>query len=101
MATGSIALGPRFEAWKEKHEQTDEQLATYLGITVDVLATLAAEGVPNDGQHVGFRAPGEDWSQGVSHDPDRYQLQRLADRYHADERRLFYVVGLNEMRLDQ
>ena len=93
MQRGSIALGPRLEAWKDRHDQTDEQLARHLGIKLDDLPRLTAESVPDDGNPVGFKAPGERCDSGVSSEPDLYQLDRLADRYGADRQRLREVVA--------
>lgn len=101
MQRGSIALGPRFELWKNKHNQTPQQLATYLGVTIDILAELAAESVPDDGSPVGPGAFRRSREPGVSDDPDLHQLEQLANRYGATYRRLYDVVAMNQMREDQ
>ena len=100
MARGSIALGPRFEAWKDTHDQTDEQLARYLGVTVDVLAQLAAESVAATDTPAGFKGIGEDWNSGAWDQPDGHQLEQLAQRHGADPKRLTDVAW-NEMREDR
>ena len=100
MARGSIALGPRFEQWKATHDQTDEQLARYLGITIDVLPQLAAASFPAVDNPAGFKGIGEDWNSGESDEPDPYQVELLAQRYGADPKRLVGVAW-NEMDEDQ
>ena len=98
---GTIALRPRFERWQQTHEQTNEQLARYLGVTIDMLAKLADESVQDDGSGSGLKGMGERWDQGDSDTPDQYQLDQLAGRYGADRKRLFDLVAFNEMHDDR
>lgn len=87
--TATIALGRYFEDWKRNHQQCDDDLAAYLGLTVDQLAALAAEVVE----------PGGSTAEGDAGDarpmpppPLPEQIEPLADRHAANAQRLRNVI---------
>src|SRR3954452_18943288 len=46
LSRASITLARAFQGWKARYKQNDEQLAEYLGTTVDVLPELGAALIP-------------------------------------------------------
>jgi hypothetical protein len=84
MAT-TLTLGRYFEAWQRNHVRTDEELAEYLGVTVEQLPALASETVEAGGDPAGDDAestrpmPGPPLSTDLDATVERYGLngQRL------------------------
>ena len=84
--TTSLALGRYFEAWQRNHGQTDQELAAYLGVTMEQLSALAAETVePGEG------AP-DDAARPMPAPPLATDLDPIIERHGVNGQRLRDVV---------
>ena len=85
----TITLGRYFEAWRRNHVQTEEQLAEYLGVTVDGLAALADEPIELGESPAGGDAGG---ARPMPDPPLPDQLEAIAERLAVNGQRLRNVV---------
>jgi hypothetical protein len=81
----TLALGRYFEAWQHNHNQTDEELAAYLGVTVSLLADLAAEPIEPAG---GTPRDGSDDARPMPEPPLATDLEPIAERHGVNGQRL-------------
>jgi hypothetical protein len=87
--TTTITLGRYFEAWQRNHVQSDDELAAYLGVTVDQLAALAAEPVePEGAATIGDAEP----SRPMPMPPMSTELDPIAERHGVNGQRLRNVI---------
>jgi hypothetical protein len=82
--TTSMTLGRYFEAWQRNHVQSDEELAAYLGVTVDQLVALAAEPI----EPVGDADP----ARPMPMPPMAWDIDPIAERHGANSQRLRSVI---------
>ena len=94
MAT-DITLGRYFDAWKRNHQQSDDGLAEYLGVTVDQLAALAAEPVQVEPFQAEAATAASDTEalRPMPTFPMPWQIEPIAERHGANRQRLHNVVN--------
>ena len=85
----TITLGRYFETWRRNHVQTEDQLAEYLGVTIDGLAALAEEPIELGDSPSGSEAGG---ARPMPAPPLSTELDPIIERTGVNGQRLRNVI---------